>query len=210
MGLNRFRTIDLVSLSPIRIVIGLILFASATLQADRQDWPVYRGSAAATQYSTLDQINRSNVHKLEVAWTYQTGDAGNRTMIQCNPLMIDGVLYGTSPKLDVFAVNAATGTEIWRHKPSSSNSIEGVNRGVTYWTDGRETRILFTAGHELVCLNAATGQVLPEFGESGRVDLRKHLKYPPESLSLSVTSPGIVYKDLIIMGSSTGEGYQAS
>lgn len=118
--------------------------------AQNTDWPVYRGNAAATQHSPLTQINRENVDQLEVAWTYRTGDAGDKTMIQCNPLVIDGILYGTSPKLSVFALDAATGEEIWRYDPVTGNSISGVSRGLSYWSNGSESRVLFTSEHHLV------------------------------------------------------------
>jgi quinoprotein glucose dehydrogenase len=178
--------------------------------AQNTDWPVYRGNAAATQHSPLTQINRENVDQLEVAWTYRTGDAGDKTMIQCNPLVIDGILYGTSPKLSVFALDAATGEEIWRYDPVTGNSISGVSRGLSYWSNGSESRVLFTSEHHLVCLDAENGQPIASFGQFGKVDLRRNLKYPPETLSLSATSPGIVHENLIILGSSTGEGYNAS
>ena len=175
-----------------------------------ENWPIYRGSTAATQYSQLSQINAENVGQLTEAWVYRTGDAGERTTIQCNPIIIDGVMYATSPKLKVFALKAATGEEIWSFQPSSGNTISGVNRGVTYWEHENEKRILFTAGHHLIALNAENGQLINDFGNAGKVDLREKLGHPKENLSLVVTSPGIIFKDLIIMGSATGEGYDAS
>ncbi len=175
-----------------------------------ENWPIYRGSAAAAQYSQLSQINTENAGQLTEAWVHRTGDAGERTTIQCNPIIIDGVMYATSPKLEVFALNAATGKELWSFKPSSGNTISGVNRGVTYWENETEKRILFTAGHHLIALNAKNGQLISDFGNEGKVDLRENLGHPKENLSLVVTSPGIIYKDLIIMGSATGEGYDAS
>lgn len=174
------------------------------------DWPVYRGKAAANQFSSLTQINATNVSQLEPAWTYHTGDAGERTAIQCNPIVIDGIMYVTSPRLAVIALDAKSGQEIWKYTPESENTISGVNRGVTYWSDGEESRILFTAGHHLMALNAESGELIQNFGQNGKVDLREHLKYPPEDLSMAVTSPGIIHKDLIIMGSATGEGYNSS
>ncbi|WPP49345.1 outer membrane protein assembly factor BamB family protein [Catalinimonas niigatensis] len=175
-----------------------------------ENWPVYRGTKAANQFSSLDQINTSNVSTLVPAWTYHTGDADERSTIQCNPLVIDGVMYITSPKLAVLALNAQNGEEIWKYEPESENTIAGVNRGVTYWSDGQEERIIFTAGYDMMALNASDGKVIQSFGKEGKVDLREGLIYPVEKLSLSSTSPGIMYQDLIIMGSSTGEGYNAS
>ena len=199
------------------MLIGILIMTGCANEANESDhdgtgadWAVYRGSSSANQHSKLEQINKKNVHLLQEAWVYHTGDAGDRTAIQCNPLIVDGMMYITSPKLSVIALEAATGHEIWRFEPTASNTISGVNRGVTYWKGEQEKRILFTAGYYLIALNAETGKIIPEFGNAGRVDLREHLKYPPEQLSLSVTSPGIIYKDLIIMGSATGEGYNSS
>ncbi|MFP4506495.1 MAG: PQQ-binding-like beta-propeller repeat protein [Cyclobacteriaceae bacterium] len=184
--------------------------STGPLTATGVDWPVYRGTAAANQYSALSQINADNVSLLQPAWTYHTGDAGERTAMQCNPVVIDGIMYVTSPRLAVIALDAASGQEIWKYTPESENTISGVNRGVTYWTDSEEARILFTAGHHLMALDAQTGQLISSFGQNGKVDLREYLKYPPDELSLAVTSPGIIYQDLIIMGSATGEGYNSS
>ncbi|MEK6478415.1 PQQ-binding-like beta-propeller repeat protein [Catalinimonas sp. 4WD22] len=175
-----------------------------------EDWEVYRGTAAANQFSALDQINTTNVQQLEPVWEYHSGDAGERTTIQCNPLIIDGVMYITSPKLAVIALDAQSGEELWKFVPESENTISGVNRGVTYWQEGEEKRILFTAGYYLIALDANTGEIITNFGDNGRVDLREGLIYPAEELSLSATSPGIIHKDLIIMGSATGEGYNSS
>ncbi len=173
-------------------------------------WPIYRGGAEAIQYSSLDQVNRDNVGDLEVAWIYRSGDAGERTMIQCNSIMHHGLLYLTTPQLSVVAVDAATGEEVWRVHPNEKNKIGGVNRGVTFWEMDGDARIFFTAGHHLFAVDAFTGKRIPGFGSDSKIDLREHLGRPPEQLSLSVTSPGIIFEDLIIMGSATGEGYQAS
>lgn len=175
-----------------------------------ENWEIYKGASTATQHSTLNQINTKNVEQLTQAWTFRTGDAGERTTIQCNPIIIDGKMYVTSPMLKVIALNAATGEELWRYTPESGNTISGVNRGVTYWQNGKEERIFFTAGYHLIALNAKNGEVIESFGNSGKVDLREGLGRNSSELSLVVTSPGTIYKNLIIMGSATGEGYDAS
>ncbi len=171
-------------------------------------WRTYRGTADARQYSSLRQIDTTNVHQLQPAWTYRTGDAGERTTIECNPIIIDGTMYVTSPQLDLIALEAATGEEQWRFHPSEDAS--GVNRGVTYWEEGNDQRILYGAGARLYALNAKDGQPVAAFGDNGRIDLRENLGADPASLSISLTTPGIVYNDLLIIGSSTGEGYNAS
>ncbi len=185
-----------------------ILSACASGPEANQDWPVYRGSAAANQYSTLRQINRSNVHHLELAWMYSSGDAEPGRPIQCNPIVIGGVLYATTPQLKVVALNAAEGSEIWRFDPSEWLEVTGPNRGVVYWTDGgHDQRIFCTAAHLLYCLDAGTGQLVEGFGSGGFVDLREQLGVPHEQVSISVTSPGIIYDDVLIVGSAVSESY---
>jgi quinoprotein glucose dehydrogenase len=170
-------------------------------------WSAYLGDAGRNQYSVLDQIDTTNVHRLEVAWTYRTGDAGERTQIQCNPLVIDGTLYGTSPKLKAFALNAATGAEQWRFDPFAGSEWSGrVNRGLAYWTDGAVRRLFYAAGPHLYALDAATGEPVATFGEGGAVDLRDGLDRDASNLSVTATSPGVVYEDLLIQGTSVGEG----
>lgn len=176
-----------------------------------QDWPVYLGDKANTHYSALKQINSRNVTRLQVAWTYHSGDCGSddRSQIQCNPLIIDGVLYGTSPQLKLLALDAATGREIWRFQPFGGVNIDtsiGVNRGVAYWADGNDRRILYTVDHYLYAVNAQTGRAIENFGEAGRVDLKKDLGRDVSKLYLVTTTPGIVFKDLIILGMRESEG----
>lgn len=175
-----------------------------------RDWPVYRGSRESNQYSPLRRITTENVGQLQVAWTYRTGDATERSAIQCNPLIVDGVLYATSPQLKVFALDAATGRERWVFDPAQQWSATGVNRGVTYWEQGEERRIITSAGPYLFALNADDGQLIPGFGDGGKIDLRENLGRDPEKLNVWMTAPGVVYEDLLIVGSALGEGYEAS
>lgn len=170
-------------------------------------WRHYKGDRTSSTYSALDQINRTNVSQLEVAWTYHTGDRG--PTIECNPLVVGGVMYVTSPALKVIALDAATGEEQWRFDPfDGPEEARGVNRGVTYWEDGGDERLFMVAGPWLYALDAATGQPLPAFGTDGRIDLRDGLGREPPVPRVTASSPGIIYKDLIIMGSSVGEGPQ--
>ncbi len=170
-------------------------------------WQVYGGGWDGIRYSSLEQIHRGNVAQLRTAWIYDTGDAFEGSEMQCNPIVIDGVLYGTSPKLRVFALDAATGQEIWSFDPHGGKLVTGKmrNRGLTYWEDGRDRRILVVVRQWLYALDAATGRPVETFGDGGRIDLREHLGRDPESLSVSATSPGVVYKDLFIIGSIVGE-----
>jgi glucose dehydrogenase len=160
------------------------------------DWPEYGGSAADDRYSPLKQINRKNVHALRVAWTYDTAQPGG---LQTNPLIVRGVLFGYTPTQQVFALNAATGEKLWQFDPGSPGLQPA--RGLSYWTDGHQ-QILFAGMLSfLYALDPATGKPIPGFGEGGRIDLRKDLgaAHIQESFA-APTTPGVIYKDLIILG----------
>jgi quinoprotein glucose dehydrogenase len=168
-------------------------------------WSVYGGSPDQIRYSSLDQINRENVSRLEVAWTYDSGEEGG---LQANPIVVDGVLYATTPKHRVVALDAATGALRWRF----DSGIEGggPNRGVTFWRSGEDQRI-FTAQDTFVyALDARTGKPIPGFGHEGRIDLREDLDRPPEEQSIRLTTPGVVYQDLLIVGGRCGESLPAT
>ena len=174
------------------------------------DWPAYLGDAASTHYSRLDQIQAKNVSRLKVAWTYRGGwsDPQNRSQIQCNPLVIGGVVYGTTPDLKLFALDAETGVQKWRFDPAACEGITkgGVNRGLAFWADGRDRRILYANDHFLHAIDAVTGRRIPDFGRDGSVDLKQELGRDASGLSLQATTPGVVFKDLLIMGMRLGEG----
>ena len=193
------------------VVTGLFLFSLATRAADSADWPSYLGDNERSHYSRLKQINAQNVSQLKVAWTYQSGGArpDGRSQIQCNPLIIDGVLFGTSPELVLFALDAATGKELWRFNPlrgGGDHQALGLNRGVVYWADGDDRRILYTTGSTLHAVNARDGKLVGSFGDGGRVDMKKGLGRDAKNLHFLANTPGIVFRDLLILGSSLGEG----
>ena len=189
---------------------ALTLVASAAFAAAGDDWPVYLGDAEGSHYSNLAQIDRSNVAQLAPAWTFHTGGASKNSQIQCNPLIVDGVLYGTSPQLALFAIDAATGRELWRFDPFADGRAvtggRGVNRGVVLWHEGGERRILFTAGHYLHAVDPATGGLIESFGTKGRVDLLQGLDRDATGMFLVGTSPGAVYRDVFIVSTRVGEG----
>ena len=198
-----------------RIVFaGGIFICSQTIAAraaESTDWPSYLGDKARSHYSPLKQINAKNVNQLKVAWTYQSGGErpDGRSQIQCSPIIVDGVLYGTSPELVLFAINAATGKELWRYSPlagGGDHQALGVNRGVVYWADGEDRRILYTAGSTLHAVNAKDGKSISTFGDGGRVDIREGLGRDASKLYVIATTPGIVYRDLLILGSRVSEG----
>jgi len=182
------------------------------------DWPVYLGDNESSQYSKVDQITPANVDKLEVAWTFnsQNESVSAHGLVECNPLVIDGVLYGIDSKSLVFALDAASGKKRWSFDqyeylvglgvPAKSS---GFNRGLTYWTDGKEKRILFGANFRLFALDASTGKPITTFGESGYIDLNQGLGRKLTSNLYSKT-PGIVFENLIIMGSTVSESLPAA
>ena len=192
------------------ILFSLLLLAAFVSSAADEDWNAYLGDKASSHYSTLKQITPRNVSKLEVAWTYRAGgtDANNRSQIQCNPLVIDGVLYGTTPDLQLVALDAAAGRELWRFNPASIKGITtaGVNRGVVFWASGEDRRILYANDHFLHAINAGTGQRIASFGENGSIDLKLDLGRNVTGLSLQSTTPGVLFGDLLIMGMRLGEG----
>ncbi len=185
-------------------------FAASIFSAD-ENWPVYLGDAASSHYSELKQINRRNVQRLEVAWVYNSGDGrkDNRSQIQCSPIIVDGVMYGTSPQLKLLAIDAATGQERWRFDPfaddRNSNAV-GVNRGVVFWEEGTDRRILFTAGQALFCVDAETGKLIESFGTRGKVDIREGLGRDPKKLFVLSNTPGAIYGSLLILGTRVSEG----
>jgi len=128
---------------------------------------------------------------------------------QCNPIIVDGVLYATSASQWAYAVDAATGKQLWAFDPFNGGEGAEVNRGLTYWENGDDKRILFTANNFLFALDAKTGKSLAGFGQDGKVDLRVGLRDTRKDFYVSSTSPGIVYKNLIIMGCRVPDIYGA-
>ncbi|MEB2786090.1 PQQ-binding-like beta-propeller repeat protein [Algoriphagus persicinus] len=187
---------------------------SKTSEIDYTDWSHYGGPEDGSRYSSLTQITKENVSQLEVSWTYNTGDATERSQIQCQPIVVNGLLYGSTPTLNVFAVNAATGEEVWRFDPfevlGGENSWAGTNRGVSYWEDGDDKRILFGAGNWLMAVDAVTGEPILSFGDQGKVDLRKDLDTDREDFLIVANAPGVVYGDLLIIGMRLSEGLDAA
>ncbi len=171
----------------------------------RQDWPAYGGGPENTHYSSLTQINRTNVKELQVAWSFDTGEQG---VLQTSPIILDGFLYGITPTQKVFSLDAATGKLLWRF----DSGIKGTqpDRGLAFWSSGEDKRILVGVMNFLYALDAATGKPIKAFGKDGRIDLRGDLGRNPERQSVALTSPGIVYKDLIIVGGRNPETLPAA
>jgi quinoprotein glucose dehydrogenase len=190
------------------LAIASICFLVSRCVAANKDWPVYNGDFGADKYSPLKQINRGNVTQLKPAWIYRCDDMTLRpaSTIECNPLVIDGTMYLTTPGLKLVALEAATGRELWRFDPWNGKGGRGVNRGLMFWKSGNDRRIYMPAGSLLYAINANDGSVIKNFGHEGRIDLHDGLDRDVFFLSVGASSPGVIYKDLIIMGSAVGEG----
>ncbi|HET7219407.1 MAG TPA: family 16 glycoside hydrolase [Vicinamibacterales bacterium] len=181
--------------------------------AANHDWPVYRGDPKGNQYSPLAQIHAANVHRLERAWEYRTGDANERSTMHANPIVVDGVIYVTTPSLKAVALNAATGKEIWVFDPARYNNGNVVrlrNRGVTYWKGTAGTRIFHFVRDRVYAVDAKTGTLITAFGTGGFIDLRQNLGIDPASAVIEMTSPGAVFKNILIIASRVNESYDAS
>src|SRR5262249_3285340 len=181
--------------------LGLLLAQSLKKAAE---WPIYGGSPDNTRYSPLKQINRSNVAQLEIAWQYDPGATGGS---QVCPIVVEGTLYSTTPNGKLIALDAATGKLKWSW---DSPATRAPVRGVTWWSSGNEARIFAGFGRYVYAVNARTGQVVPGFGKEGRVDLHQDLGRDAERQSVALTTPGVIYKDLLIVGGRTSEGLPAS
>jgi glucose dehydrogenase len=199
--------------------VVLFVFAAANRETAAQtkmqkyrDWSVYHGGPEGMHYSTLNQISRENVANLKLAWRYDTGDEFKESEMECNPIIVGRTLYATTPKGRVIALDAATGKLLWSFNALEGRKIEWKvrNRGVTYWGSGDEARVFVAALEKLYALDAKTGKPIASFGKGGWIDLREGLGRDPETLSVSSTAPGIIYKDLLIMGSIVPEDLPAA
>jgi quinoprotein glucose dehydrogenase len=185
--------------------LSLLHVASGRAQGLNRDWPGYGGGPEDIRYSSLKQINRSNVTGLQVAWSYDTADGPGDPQNQ--PIVVNGVLYGVTPKHKIIALDAASGKLIWSF--DSTVRARGPNRSVAYWASGSESRIFAGIQSFIYALDARTGKPVEGFGKAGRIDIREGLGRDPEKLSIVLTSPAIVYKDLLITGGRTPEALPA-
>lgn len=178
-----------------------------------REWRHYGGTAGASRFSPADRITRANVADLTPAWVHRTGDAMGRpqTTIECTPIVVDGVLYLTTARAKVQALEAHTGEVLWTFDPlkgSAARRSAGVNRGVCYWQspDGSEKRIFSTVQNRLYSLHAASGRPAGAFGNGGVVDLNEELDSEVPGVSVKCTSPVVAIDDLIVVGGGGGEG----
>jgi quinoprotein glucose dehydrogenase len=191
-----------------RRVILVWLFVGLTspvadAQQDHKTWKDYGGGPDSSHFVALGQINKSNVSQLEVAWIYPTGD--NRSYV-FNPIVVDNVMYVLARNSSLVALDAATGKEIWIHE-----NLPGLaTRGIAYWEskDRKDRRLIFTINNYLQEIDARTGKSILTFGNNGLVDLREGLGRDPKTIvRIQPNSPGRVFENLIMLGSSTGEAY---
>jgi quinoprotein glucose dehydrogenase len=190
----------------LKTALGICLLAASCSHGVYRGWPEYLGGPDRNHYTTLSQITRENVRQLEIAWTYTMRDSGQ---VQTNPIVVDGILYGITPSVQVFALNAATGEEIWRFGEPLIES-HNTGRGVAYWTDGREKRIFHTIGPRLYAIDALNGKPIPSFGSGGYIDLHLGLPEIAAGKYINSNTPGTIFEDLIIMPVRLSEGSDAA
>ncbi|WP_159471061.1 PQQ-binding-like beta-propeller repeat protein [Dyadobacter sp. 3J3] len=194
------------------IVLMAVLLVSARLtihdkkKSSDVDWPEYLGGSDRNHYSALTQINTSNVGQLTKAWEYHSLDSGQ---VQCNPIIVSGTLYGVTATNQVFALDAATGKEKWKFAAGKGGGLN-TNRGVTYWTSGSESRILYAYDSWLYAVDANSGKPVKSFGEDGRVSLKKGLGETAKDKFVISNTPGTLFEDLIIMPLRLSEGPDAA
>jgi len=182
----------------------LPLICSVCLAQSTTGWPAFNGGLDGDHYSRLTQISRANVKQLTVAWTFDTGEKGG---LQTNPLIVGQTLFAYTPSEKVVALDAATGRLKWKF----DSGIGGTqpSRGLSYWTDGKGKRLFAGIMNFLYCLDPETGKPVVSFGEGGRIDLRKELRGNYEEQSVVLTTPGVLYKDMIIVGGRNPETHPA-
>lgn len=192
------------------VVCSILLIASAFAvprsdkDADR-DWPIYGGTPENNHFSPLKQINRKNVKRLHQAWSFDTGETGG---LQTSPIEVNGVLYGITPTQKIFALDGATGKLLWKF----DSGVKGTqpDRGLAYWSDGKDSRIIVGVMNFVYALDAATGKPIPSFGTDGRIDLREDLDRNAAEQVIYLTSPAVIYKDLMIVGGRESETLPAA
>ena len=181
---------------------------SSKEKSNENDWPEFNGGPDRNHFSALTQISEASLNQLEKVWEYSSGGVDtirNQTQIQCNPIIIDGILYGVSAGSQAFAVNAVTGVEIWKTN-FIDKTFSMTSRGVTYYSNGNEKRIFFGFGHLLFALDAATGKPIASFGTDGKINLKEGLERPGADEYVVYNTPGLIFKNLLITSQRVSEG----
>lgn len=189
----------------VTLAIAFLSLGSLSFAADHTTWQSYGGTPDHIHFSRLKQINKHNVANLRIAWMYDTHEAGD---LQTQPIIIDDVLYAYTPTHKTIALNAANGNLLWSFDAQVESS--GANRGVMYWSKGSDKRVFAAVGDFVYALDARNGKPIASFGEQGRIDLRRDLGRDPEKQSVRLTTPGVIYRDLMIVGGRVSETLPAS
>jgi glucose dehydrogenase len=215
----------------LRLFTGLLLYCSVIISfsstqviaqqgAKNGEWRAYGGDDGSTKYSTLDQINRENAGNLKIAWTWESPDLPlqkeNRMLssfaFETTPLMVGGVLYASTSLSQLAAIDAQTGKTIWVFNPESyktgrPTNLGFVHRGLAYWSDGKSERLFIATGDAyLWAVDAKTGKAVDSFGESGKINLAKGIPLAQNSRNYAMTSPPVICRDAVIVGSSIFDG----
>lgn len=186
----------------ILLVFGTVLSGCTNESVQTMNWDAAGGNEGQTKYAALDQINKENVHQLKEAWVYHSGNAAGN--IQCNPLVIDGVMYVTTPDQHLVAVDATNGAEKWRFRPERNDErFTNVNRGLAYYKSKERQIIFFGSGTYLNAVNIVTGEALLSFGDSGRINLSEGLHKPATQITMQALAAPVVYKDMVIVGGTS-------
>lgn len=201
------------------LVIGVFGGCQGNLNISPKEWSIYGGSKKNNRFAPLYQITKENVKQLSKVWEFQSGDADRNTQIQTNPILVNGTLYSVSPKLKLIALEPTSGKSKWifdpfnlEHEKEKERGYFSMNvcRGVTYFDDDNNGRILYGAGSFLYAVDAQTGKLIDAFGQNGKIDLHENLGRPADDLYVALTTPGIIYKNLIIIGTRVDEGSRAA
>ena len=185
-------------------IFAFAVAATCALAAGR-DWAIYGGTADGNRHSSLTQITKANVGQLAQAWSFPMEAGGDP---QTHPLAIDGTVYAYTPSLKVVALDGVSGKQIWQF--DSGVAGRGAQRGLTWWRDGSQKRLFASVMHFLYALDPATGKPIPSFGDNGRIDMRQNLSRDSAELYVSLTTPGVIYRDTIITGFRTAESAPAA
>ena len=204
----------------IRRTACALCIAASPLGAQSVEWPAYGGDLAATKYSAANEINRGNVSTLAKAWEWATGETPNaeyRTRpgnFQATPLMVGDTLFLSTSYNRVVSLDATSGHQYWSYDPKAytagqpPNGTGFVHRGVATWSDGRSRRVFLNSRWNLIALDAATGQPIRSFGDTGVVDLTRELARngkPVNKHHYTQTSPPVVWKNLVIVGNGVAD-----
>ncbi len=193
------------------LILSLTIFGCSSSEEKNSKkeyvtWSSYLGDPGRSHYSTLSQITKDNVKNLKVAWTYEAADWGQ---MQMNPLVVDSILYGVTAALRVVALNAETGKEIWQFG-DSVKVWHSTSRGLSFWENENDKRILVTRGPDLFALDALTGKPIASFGENGKIDMRSGMPESAKEKFVISNTPGTIYKDIIVMPLRLSEGAGAA